>query len=128
MGKREVLYSLSDMLNTMIALLPCLPKRGEIGKLKRGKETSGKHQGQWLLNPFRLKTQRSGNPGKSAATSKWKYRGRWTDIMSNVLSKKNTEGDIPLFTDKNAAYVDRKYIVATHFTVVSGKEATNNTL
>jgi hypothetical protein len=63
-------------------------KRAEIGKLKRGKEASGKYQGQWQPNPFRLKTQRPGNPGKSEATSKWKYWAGSTDIISIVLLRK----------------------------------------
>jgi hypothetical protein len=42
--------------------------------------------------------------------------------------KKNTKGDIVLFTYRSKAYVDIKDIVDTHFTVISGKEAINNTL
>lgn len=42
--------------------------------------------------------------------------------------KKNSDGDIVLFTDKNTAYSHIEDIVETHFTVVSGKDATNDTL
>lgn len=54
--------------------------------------------------------------------------GRVNRYHINRFIKKNTEGDIVLFTDKNTAQVDIKDIVATHFTVVSGKEATHDTL
>lgn len=36
-------------------------------------------------------------------------------------------GEVVLFTDKNKAYEDIENIVDAHFTVVSGKEITNDT-
>lgn len=42
--------------------------------------------------------------------------------------KKNADGDIVLFTDNNTAYSQLENIVDTHFTVVSGKDSTNDTL
>jgi 20S proteasome alpha/beta subunit len=42
--------------------------------------------------------------------------------------KKNMSEEIVLFTDKNKAYDRFENIVETHFTVVSGKESTNDTL
>lgn len=46
----------------------------------------------------------------------------------NQFIKRNTDGDVVLFTDKNTAYVNLNKIVNTNFTVTSGKEETNNTL
>ena len=37
-------------------------------------------------------------------------------------------GEVVVFTDKNKAYEDIENIVDAHFTVVSGKESTNDTL
>jgi hypothetical protein len=42
--------------------------------------------------------------------------------------KKHMSGEIVLFTDKNKAYEGIENIVDTHFTVVSGKESTNDKL
>ena len=46
----------------------------------------------------------------------------------NQFIKRNTDGDVALFTDKNTAYVNLIKIVNTHFTVTLGKEETNDTL
>ncbi len=57
------------------------------------------------------------------------------DVIGNVdrshvnsFFKRNTEGDFALSIDKNPTYVDLENIVDTYFTVVSGREATNDTL
>ena len=46
----------------------------------------------------------------------------------NQFIKRNTDGDVVLFTDRNTAYVNLNKIVNTHFTVTSGKKETNDTL
>ena len=46
----------------------------------------------------------------------------------NQLIKRNTDGDVVLFTDRNTAYVNLNKILNIHFTVTSGKEETNYTL
>jgi predicted translin family RNA/ssDNA-binding protein len=46
----------------------------------------------------------------------------------NQFIKRNTDGDVVLFTDKNTAYVNLEKVVNTHFTVAAGKEETNDTL
>lgn len=46
----------------------------------------------------------------------------------NKFIKKNADGDIVLFTDKNTAYVDISDIVDTHYVVISDKVSVNETL
>lgn len=45
----------------------------------------------------------------------------------NQFIKKNTDGDIVLFTDKNTAYAHIEYTVETHLTMASSEDSTSYT-
>jgi len=49
----------------------------------------------------------------SVVTLKLRYWEKWIVNMSNKFMKKNVDGDIVLFTDSHAAYVQLKDGVAT---------------
>jgi hypothetical protein len=54
--------------------------------------------------------------------------GKIDAVHVNKFIKKNSGGDIVLFTDKNTAYVDISDIVETHYIVISDKVSVNETL
>ena len=128
MGKREALYTLSDMVEYDDCFVTVATKRAEIGKLKRGKGSQRKASVAVAAESVPVENPETGKSGKVCGYFKMEVLGKVDRHHVNRFIKKNTEGDIALFTDKNTAYVDIKDIVATHFTVVSGKEATNDTL
>jgi hypothetical protein len=128
MGKREALYTLSDMVEYDDCFVTVATKRAEIGKLKRGKGSQRKASVAVAAESVPVENPETGKSRKVCGYFKMEVLGKVDRHYVNRFIKKNTEGDIALFTDKNTAYVDIKDIVATHFTVVSGKEATNDTL
>ncbi len=128
MGKRDALYTLSDMVEYDDCYVSVATKKAEIGKLKRGKGSQRKVSVAVAAESVPVENPETGASGKVCGYFKMEVIGKVDRSHVNSFIKRNTEGDIALFTDKNPAYVDLEDIVDTHFTVVSGREATNDTL
>ncbi|TXE13582.1 hypothetical protein ESV85_06300 [Algoriphagus aquimarinus] len=96
--------------------------------MKRGKGSQRKASVAVAAESVPVENPETGKSGKVCGYFKMEVLGKVDRHHVNSFIKRNTEGDIALFTEKNSVYVDIKDIVATHFTVVLGKEATNGTL
>ena len=97
-------------------------------KLKRGKGSQRKALVAVAAESIPLEDLNSGESGRVCGYYKMEVLGKVDSEHVNQFIKKNADGDIVLFTDKNTAYAHLEDIVETHFTVVSGEDSTNDTL
>lgn len=128
MGKRDALYSLTDMIEYDECYVSVATKKSTVGPLKRGKGSQRKASVAVAAESVPVENPETKRQGKVCGYFKMEVIDKVDREHVNGFIKKNTEGDIVLFTDKNTAYVDLKDIVSAHFTVISGKESTNDTL
>jgi hypothetical protein len=128
MGKRDALYILSDMVEYDDCYVLMATKKAEIGKLKRGKGSQRKVSVVGAAEFLPFENPETGASGKFCGYFKMEVIGKVDRSHVNRFLKRNTEVDIALFTYRKPAYVDLEDIVDTDFTVVSGREATNDTL
>jgi hypothetical protein len=119
MSKREALYTLSDMIEYDDCFVKVATKKSEIGKLKRGKGSQRKASLAVATEIVPVENPEMEKSGKVCEYFKMEVLGKVDRDHVKGFIKKNTRWDVALFTDKNTAYVDLKYIVDTHFTVVS---------
>lgn len=128
MGKRDSLYTLTDMVEYDECYVGVATKKQVKKKLKRGKGSQRKALVAVAAESFPLEDLNSGKSSRVCGYYKMEVLGKVDGEHVNQFIKKNADGDIVLFTDKNTAYVHIEDIVETHFTVVSGKDSTNDTL
>ncbi len=74
-----------------------------------------------------LEDLETGKSSRFCGCYKMEVLGKVDGEHAKKSIKKNMGGEVVLFTDKNKAYEDIENIVDAHFTVVSGKEITNDT-
>lgn len=128
MGKRDALYNLTDMIEYDDCYVTVATNKSEVGPLKREKVSQRKASVAVAAESVPVENPESRHQSKVCGYFKMEVIESVDREHVNGFIKKNTEGDIVLFTDRNTAYVDLKDIVSSHFTVVSGKESTNETL
>jgi len=104
MGRRDSLYLLKVMVEYDEGFVEVATKKHLKSQLKRGK-------GSRICGYFKMEVLAKADSENV-----------------NQFIKRNTDGNVVLFTDRNTAYVNLNKIVNTHFTVTSGKEETNDTL
>lgn len=75
-----------------------------------------------------LENPESGQESKVCGYFKMEVLNNVDSENVNQFIKRNTDGEVVLFTDRNTAYVTLEKVVNTHFTVASRKEETNDTL
>lgn len=128
MGKRDALYTLTDMLEYDEGYIGIATPKRVKENLKRGKGSQRKAQVGVSAESIPLENLETGKTGRFCGYFKMEVLGKVDGEHVKQFIKKNADGDIVLFTDNNTAYVQLEDIVETHFTVVSGKESTNDTL
>lgn len=128
MGKRDELYTLKDMVEFDEGHISVATPKRVKGKLKRGKGSQRKALVGVSAESIPLEDPQTGQTGRFCGYYKMQVLGKVDGAHVGQFIKKNAEGDIVLFTDKNTAYTRIEDIVETHFTVVSGKDSTNDTL
>ncbi len=128
MGKRDALYTLKDMLEFDEAYVAIATPRRVKGHLKRGKGSQRKAEVGVSAEYIPLEGLQTGKTSRSCGYFKMEVMGKVDGEHVKQFIKKNADGDIVLFTDNNTAYSQLEDIVQTHFTVISGKDSTNDTL
>jgi hypothetical protein len=96
--------------------------------LKRGKGSQRKAIVAVSAESIPLEDLETGKSSRFCSYYQMEVLGKVDGEHAKKFIKKNMSGEIVLFTDKNKAYEGIENIVDTHFTVVSGKESTNDTL
>lgn len=128
MGKRDALYTLKDMIEFDEGYIGIATPGRVKDQLKRGKGSQRKAEVGVSAESIPLEDLDTGKTSRFCGYFKMEVLGKVDGNHIKQFIKKNTEGDIVLFTDKNTVYSQLEDIVETHFTVVSGKDSTNDTL
>lgn len=128
MGKRDALYTLTDMVEMDEAYIGIATDKKVKENLKRGKGSQLKASVAVSAESIPLEDLETGKTSRFCGYYKMEVLGKVDGEHAEKFIKKNTSGEIVLFTDKNTAYEHIEDIVETHFTVISGKESTNDTL
>lgn len=128
MGKRDSLYILKDMIEFDECYVEVATKKQVKDKLKRGKGSQRQASVGVAAESIPLEDPKTGKKSRACGYYKMEVLGKVDADHVNKFIKKNTNGDIVLFTDKNTAYVDISDIVDTHYVVISNKENVNETL
>jgi hypothetical protein len=96
--------------------------------LKRGKGSQRKAIVAVSAESIPLEDLETDKSSRCCGYYKMEVLGKVDEEHAKNFIKNNMSGEIVLFTDKNKAYEGIENIVDTHFTVVSGKKSTNDTL
>lgn len=128
MGKRDALYTLKDMLEFDEAYVAIATPGRVKGHLKRGKGSQRKAEVGVSAESIPLEDLQTGKTSRFCGYFKMEVLAKVDGEHVKQFIKKNADGDIVLFTDNNTAYSQLEDIVQTHFTVISGKDSTNDTL
>lgn len=128
MGRRDRLYLLKDMVEYDEGYVEVATKKQIKNQLKRGKGSQRQAQVAVAAESTPLENPESGQGSKVCGYFKMEVLNKVDSENVNQFIKRNTDGDVVLFTDRNTAYVNLEKVVNTHFTVAAGKEETNDTL
>jgi hypothetical protein len=128
MGRRDSLYQLKDMVEYDEGYVEVATKKQVKNKLKRGKGSQRQAQVAVAAESTPLEDSESGKQSRVCGYFKMEVLNKIDSENVNKFIKRNTEGEVVLFTDRNTAYVNLEKVVDTHFTVVSGEEEANDTL
>jgi len=128
MGKRDGLYTLTDMVEYDECYVEVATSKKVRKNLKRGKGSQRQASVGVAAESIPLENPENGEQSRVCGYFKMAVLGKVDAEHVDSFIKQNADGDIVLFTDKSTAYVNLEDIVETHFTITSGKESTNNTL
>lgn len=128
MGRRDSLYLLKDMVEYDEGYVEVATKKQIKNQLKRGKGSQRQAQVAVAVESTPLENPESGQGSKVCGYFKMEVLNKVDSENVNQFIKRNTVGEVVLFTDRNTAYVNLEKVVDTHFTVAAGKEETNDTL
>jgi hypothetical protein len=128
MGRRDSLYQLKDMVEYDEGYIEVATKKKVKDHLKRGKGSQRQAQVAVGAESTPLENPESGQQSRVCGYFKMEVLDKVDSKNVYQFIKRNTDGEVVLFTDSNTAYVGLEKVVDTHFTVVAGKEETNDTL
>ena len=126
MGRRDGLYLLKDMVEYDEGYVEVATKKQIKNQLKRGKGSQRQAQVAVAVESTPLENPESGQGSKVCGYFKMEVLNKVDSENVNQFIKRNTVGEVVLFTDRNTAYVNLEKVVDTHFTVAAGKEETND--
>ncbi|WP_268037071.1 IS1595 family transposase, partial [Algoriphagus sp. PAP.12] len=128
MGRRDSLYQLKDMVEYDEGYVEVATKKQVKKQLKRGKGSQRQAKVAVAAESIPIEDSESGQQNRVCGYFKMEVLVKVDSENVNQFIKKNTDGEVVLFTDRNTAYANLEEVVNTHFTVVSSKKETNETL
>jgi hypothetical protein len=126
MGKRDALYTLTDMIELDEGYFEIATPSGTI--LKRGKGSVKQQNVLVMAESAALEDLETGKKSKSCRYFKMKVLDNHNAVAINEAVKRDIKECSIVFSDKSTSYVDIANYVKTHVTIKSDNETTQTTL